>query len=92
MSNKIAGGDWKYFDYYYGVNLTSFNGRFDVNARSKPKTKQEWIKRIQEFPQPSFPFNAKSLNVFHFAKTRVYCLLKQCCARHFGRVVKASAR
>ena len=69
MSNKIAGGDWKYFDYYYGVNLTSFNGRFDVNARSKPKTKQEWIKRIQEFPQPSFPFNAKSLNVFHCFKS-----------------------
>ena len=69
VSNKIAGEDWKYFDYYFGVNLTSFKGRFDVNARNKPKTKQEWIKKIKEFPQPSFPINAKSLNIFSCFKS-----------------------
>merc|ERR1719367_2577821 len=69
VSNKIAGEDWKYFDYYFGVNLTSFKGRFDVNARNKPKTKQEWIKKIKEFPQPSFPIIAKSLNIYSCFKS-----------------------
>ena len=64
VSNKIAGGDWKYFDYYYGINVTAFLGRFEVNTVNRPKTKQEWINKIKEFPQPSFPFDTQLLTIF----------------------------
>ena len=69
VSKKIVGGDWKYFDYYYGVNITKFTGRFVVNAVNRPKTKQDWIKKVKEFPQPSFPIDVKSLIVFNRLKS-----------------------
>ena len=70
VSQKIAGGDWKYFDYYYGINVTTFSGRVDVKVtKSKPKTKKEWVDLINEFPQPKFPINVDRLISFQRLKS-----------------------
>jgi hypothetical protein len=58
VSTQIAGGDWKFYDYYYGIKLTTFTGRIDLtNKLIRPKNKQEWIELVNKFPQPSFPLN-----------------------------------
>ena len=44
-------------------------GRFFVSAVNRPKTKQEWIKMVKEFPQPSFPIDVKSLTIFDRLKS-----------------------
>ena len=70
VSQKIYGGDWKYFDYYYGINVTTFSGRVDVReTKSKPKTKQEWVDLINEFPQPKLPMNIDRLITFQRFKS-----------------------
>ena len=70
VSEKIAGGDWKYFDYYYGINVTTFSGRVDVRKNnSKPKTKKEWVNLINEFPQPQFPMNTDRLITLQMFKS-----------------------
>ena len=70
VSEKIAGGDWKYFDYYYGINVTTFSGRVDVRKnKSKPKTKIEWVDLINEFPQPQFPMNTERLITLQMFKS-----------------------
>ena len=62
VSEKIAGGDWKYFDYYHGINVTTFPGRVDVRKnKSNPKSKKEWVDLVQNFPQPNFPMTADRL-------------------------------
>ena len=70
VSEKILGGDWKYFDYYYGINVTIFSGRVDVRKnKSKPKTKKEWVDLINEFPQPQFPMNTDRLITLQMFKS-----------------------
>jgi hypothetical protein len=62
VSTRISGGDWKFYDYYYGIKLTTFTGRIDLtNKLIRPKNKQEWIEFVNKFPQPSFPLNIDKL-------------------------------
>ena len=65
VSDKIAGGDWKFFDYYYGINVTEFTGRIDLKRnRDLPQGKRDWIQLVQTFPQPTFPLNVDALPTF----------------------------
>jgi pyruvyltransferase len=59
LSNKLTGGDWKFFDYYYGVNVTDFQGRHRL-GEELPRSTDEWIELVHSFPQPKFPFDVSS--------------------------------
>ena len=65
VSQKIDGGDWKYFDYYYGINVTTFPGRVDVretgNWITVKRSEKQWVDLINKFPQPKFPMNVDRL-------------------------------
>ena len=69
VSNKLGGGDWKFFDYYYGINVTNFKGRLDFEDHTPPQSKEEWIHIVKKFPQPSFPINTNTLRTFEIFKT-----------------------
>ena len=65
VSEKIAGGDWKFYDYYYGINVTTFRGRIDVRMKTKrPETIEKWVKFVNQFPQPLFPLDVERLKTF----------------------------
>ena len=65
VSDKISGGDWKFFDYYYGINVTEFTGRIDLRRnKDLPQRKRDWIELVQTFPQPTFPMNVNALPTF----------------------------
>ena len=70
VSQKILGGDWKHYDYYYGVNVTAFDGRFDArNNKKKPKKKEEWVDLVHSFPEPQFPIDVNTLPTLHRFKS-----------------------
>ena len=76
VTDKLVGGDWKFYDYYYGINVTDFAGRHVVigNTNNNDKettqqepnlrTEQEWLDLVHAFPQPSFPFPLERLRTF----------------------------
>ena len=70
VSNQIIGGDWKFYDYYYGIKLTSFTGRIDlIKGTILPQNKQEWIELVNKFPQPAFPLNVDEIGTFKIFKS-----------------------
>lgn len=68
LSNKVAGNDWKFYDYYLGMNVTSFNGLHDAR-NNMPATEEEWLKLIQEFPRPDFPMDIERHFIFERFKS-----------------------
>lgn len=69
ISNRLVGGDEKFYDYYYGMNLTTFDGRHRISNQF-PESTKEWLELVNQFPQPAFPFNAKTrLTTFELFKS-----------------------
>ena len=69
VSKKLMGGEWKFFDYFYGMNVTRFQGRMFISkSRESPRSKTEWIDLIKAFPQPQFPINIEGLRTFRIFK------------------------
>jgi len=61
--NKIGGDDVKYLDYYYSINLTNVKKPIIIGNEfnSKPDGLNFLIKKIENYPNPSFPINTEKL-------------------------------
>jgi Polysaccharide pyruvyl transferase len=75
VTDKLYGGDFKFYDYYYSINVTNFHGRYSINNATTPnttmvpkKSKDEWIQLVKTFPQPTFPFNNNNVHILDIVK------------------------
>lgn len=61
----LWGGEWKFYDHFYGINVTTFTGRTPIEAKTMPVSLTGWIKMVDQFPQPTFPITGlKTFDLF----------------------------
>nr|QFG74760.1 MAG: hypothetical protein [Megaviridae environmental sample] len=60
LTNKIEGGFFKYRDYYGSLNINNYNEMIPYIYNKQIST-NETIKLINEYPNPKFPINTKSI-------------------------------
>ena len=60
MTDKIGGGTFKYRDYYGSINIENYNELNPYVYKNQIST-DEIIKLINDYPNPSFPINTKSI-------------------------------
>jgi Polysaccharide pyruvyl transferase len=69
VTTKLFGGEFKFIDYYHGINLTSFRSRYSVETSGMPNSKSDWIDLVHSFPQPKFPYDFHQLRHFDIFKS-----------------------
>ena len=60
ITKKIGGGFFKYRDYYGSLNINNYNNLLPYNY-NKQISINETIKLINNYPNPIFPINTKSI-------------------------------
>ena len=60
LTNKIGGGFFKYRDYYGSLKIDNYNEMLPYIYNKQIST-NETIKLINEYPNPIFPINTKSI-------------------------------
>jgi pyruvyltransferase len=60
LTNKIGGGFFKYRDYYGSLKIDNYNEMLPY-IYNKQISKNETIKLINDYPNPIFPINTKSI-------------------------------
>ena len=60
LTNKIGGGFFKYRDYYGSLNMDNYI-KMTPYIYSNQISTNETIKLINEYPNPKFPINTKSI-------------------------------
>jgi pyruvyltransferase len=60
ITNKIGGGIFKFRDYYGSLNIDNYNDMLP-HSFSKKKNTDEIINLINNYPNPEFPINTKSI-------------------------------
>ena len=60
LTDKIGGGFFKYRDYYGSLNIDNYNKMLPY-VYNKQISTNETIKLINEYPNPIFPINTKSI-------------------------------
>jgi Polysaccharide pyruvyl transferase len=70
VTNKLAGGNFKFVDYYHSIGVTSFMKRLYINESHLPSSKYDWIQSVNDYPhQPSFPIESNISRIYHIMKT-----------------------
>ena len=60
ITDNIGGGTFKFRDYYGSLNLKDYNEMLPYIYNNQIST-NELIKLINEYPNPTFPINTKSI-------------------------------
>lgn len=60
LTDKIGGGFFKYRDYYGSLNIDNYNEMLPYDYNKQIST-NETIKLINDYPNPIFPINTKSI-------------------------------
>lgn len=72
VTNKLAGGNFKFIDYYHSVGVTSFMKRHHVNVSDLPSNQDDWIRLVNDAPQPLFPIEFNISCMYKIMETIYY--------------------
>ena len=61
LSEKIAGDNSKYFDYYYSIGLKEITEPITLDQISHPYNAQKLRNAIESYPNPKFPIDTEKL-------------------------------